>query len=411
MSNLVPSCHLPTLPLTRICVSIALSNVSLAQGDFYRSKAETDVPPPSGWSTDCGAPNAPAPCPGGKAPAPASVQPLPPDSEYFTPQQPSTLIGRADTAFCANSWGSGAAPWWLRRVAWPGLLGTRGSLDLAAECTALWVTAPAAMISHLTLASSREALHASTIHSGAGHRRRHTGNRATAGNAHPALDISSGSAATIAHCTIVGGVHVRGPRTMPLLEWLDFAFATTGLRISNHAAPTVLDARMRTSQIQVGVDVTRLSQPILRRLTISDVRFSGVIFSQAARGRLDWSTIEKPGLVAVAFASGATPALSRSVIEHAGQDGILVEGVNTAGSVWRVDVFRSSFAGIELRHHAKHSGGGYCSRVRGGCVTVTESTIREAQSSGLYAHSGGAAQLVDVALTGNALGARVSVSV
>ena len=41
-------------------------------------------------------------------------------------------------------------------------------------------------------------MHASTIHPGAGHRRRHTGNRATAGDAHPALDISSGSAATIA---------------------------------------------------------------------------------------------------------------------------------------------------------------------------------------------------------------------
>jgi hypothetical protein len=171
-------------------------------GDFYRVKSEGEVPPPSGWGIVCSAPGSPPRhCAHAVAPAP-SIEPIAVDSTHFVPNQPSTLVGHADSALC-----SGTARWWLRRVAFSWLLGARGVLDLAAECSALWVTAEAAIVSHLTIASSAEALRAKA-----------TGHDRSYYDIHPAVDISSGSSATIAHCSIIGSVHVRGPRTMPLIQ-------------------------------------------------------------------------------------------------------------------------------------------------------------------------------------------------
>lgn len=177
--------------------------------------------------------------------------------------------------------------------------------------------------------------------------------------------------------------------------------------------------------MNIGLNVMRLASPVLRRLAISDVRFSGAIFEQGGRGQLDWSHIERTGLAGLALTSGAAPVISHSIVEHTSQVGVVVEGAGTAGTLYRMVIDHSAFAGLELRD----ASGCY----QHACVSVRESTIRRSgehvhqsmhalskitmqyrdllglshahpcfsETAGLYAHNGGAGQLYDVSLTDN----------
>jgi hypothetical protein len=313
---------------------------------------------------------------------------------------PSVLAGTG----CSGL--GGAIRWWLRRAVLPKLLGIgelSGILRREAgwyayspqECAAVWVTSPSAVIADLTIASSRDAWEATawaaTDQDGPLNPTEDINlARPTNGPFHPvALEISMGSSAIIAHCVIVGGVVVRGPRTSPLLEFLTIKHATTGLLINSHASPTVRDVRF--IHVETGVEVVRWASPTLTRLHIDAAKQTGMIFSSNSLGTVSMSAVVASGTCNLAVRSGAAPVISDSWFRLAAQTGILFDD-GGKGKMQRCHVLESHYAGLEIR---------------GGDTTpdIDHSSVHGGGAAGLYVHSGGRGTLTDVTLLNNRNGA------
>lgn len=307
------------------------------RGDYFRVKSGATVPPPAGWSADrcIGTGTPPRVLPirhQGTCEPGADCDDSKTHIDHLPP--PATLVGQPRSSMCGTTLGKPlrGLRWWLNRVVFSESL----SASVGFGCSALYVGAAAAIVSHVTLVAAPDLLHQQTTPSG---------DRQWSNIVHVALEISSGSA-TIAHVHVIGGVHIHGPRSRPLLEWLVVSHASIGFSVNHHAAPLIRDAVIHS--VGTGIDATQGATLNVLRVEVTNVTFSGAVFSAAARARMKWSSIMHAGLTALAVTDSAVIDASSCAIHHAVQTGILLER-GAGGTLDRIDVFRAGFAGVELR--------------------------------------------------------------
>lgn len=311
---------------------------------------------------------------------------------------PAVLVGSGCTG------AAGMLRWWIRRTALPRLLSIGellGALQRHTghfgyspqECAAVWVTSPAAILADLTIVSTQAAWEATAWNDD-----QDTSYlteavnmaRPTNGPFYPvALEISAGSSAVVAHCVIVGGVVVRGARTSPLLEFLTIKHATTGLQVSNHASPTVIDVKFK--HVETGIEAMRWAMPTLSRVHIVSAKQTGVLFATESSGALSMSAIVASGTCNLAVTSGASPVVTDSFFRLAAQSGVVFDG-SAKGTMRRCHISESHYAGLEIR----------------GTITdpdIAQSSVHGGAAVGLYVHSGGSGTLTDVTLLDNQNGA------